>query len=440
MPVWPALSTVHIVLQSRLRGRLAAVAAAGVVAVAAAGVGVVAPGLTAAADDGVHGPAPRLTGRAVLPVETYAPGPPAGAGLVTPANGGVINGIHFPTPSQPVEGFSGIVAGERDGEYLAIADNGFGNKANSFDFHIRAYVLRPDFKTADGGMGAIGVGPFIEFSDPWQHIGFPIRNETGSRVLTGADLDPESIQRGPHGDLWVGDEFGPWLLHFDADGRLLEAPYPLPEGLVAATNPLSSGPVRVNNSRGIEAMAMTPNGRYLYVVLEGAVIGDPVGSRRVYEFDIHRGEFTARMADYHVELEGNGTDAHFVADAQALEDRRLLILERDGFVARFRRVYEVDLREVGADGSLTKREVVDLAAIPDPDGVSLPPIHTGDVGLGDPFRVMCESIEALYVLPGRDLLLGCDNNFPNTGRNPNLADDNELIVVDVPEAVGGSGR
>src|SRR5215218_1277158 len=94
-----------------------------VVAVAALGAAIVAPGLTAAADgvDGVHGPPPRLTGRAVLPVETYAPGPPAGAGLVTPANGGVINGIHFPTPSQPVEGFSGIVAGERLGEYLAIA-------------------------------------------------------------------------------------------------------------------------------------------------------------------------------------------------------------------------------------------------------------------------------------------------------------------------------
>jgi hypothetical protein len=30
------------------------------------------------------------------------------------------------------------------------------------------------------------------------------------------------------------------------------------------------------------------------------------------------------------------------------------------------------------------------------------------------------------------LLLGCDNNLPNTGRNPNIADDNEFIVVNVP--------
>ena len=56
-------------------------------------------------------------------------------------------------------------------------------------------------------------------------------------MLTGADIDPESLQRGRHGDLWVGDEFGPWILHFDASGRLLEAPFALPDGLVPPTNP-----------------------------------------------------------------------------------------------------------------------------------------------------------------------------------------------------------
>ena len=76
--------------------------------------------------------------------------------------------------------------------------------------------------------------------------------------------------------------------------------------------------------------------------------------------------------------------------------------------------------------------MVDLAAIPDPDGVSLPPIHDGDVGLGDPFRVTCESIEAVHLVDGERLLLGCDNNFPNKGRNPDLADDNEFIIVKVP--------
>ena len=385
---------------------------------------VIAPAIThgvAAADEG-HDDV-RLAGRAVLPVATYSDGPPAGAAL-GPA---VIRGIQFPTPSQPVEGFSGIVDGRRPGEILAMPDNGFGNKANSADFLIRAYYLTPDFKTAHGGTGAVTVGDHVSFADPDGVIGFPIVNQgTTARLLTGADIDPESIQRDHRGDLWLGDEFGPWILHFDATGRLLEPPIGLPDGLRSPSNPLLVGPATVNNSRGLEAMAISPNGKALTVVLEGAVIGADPSSRRIYRYDTAADQWT-RLADYRVDVAG-----HFVADAQALDNHRLLVIERDGAVAAVRKVYAVDLDAVGADGTATKSMVVDLAAIPDPDGVSLPAIHAGDVGLGDPFRVTCESIEALFVVNHAELLLGCDNNFPNAGRNPALADDNEFIVVKAP--------
>ena len=43
----------------------------------------------------------------------------------------------------------------------------------------------------------------------------------------------------------------------------------------------------------------------------------------------------------------------------------------------------------------------------------------------------CESIESLHVLSRHRMMFTCDNNFPNTGRNPALADDTELIVVEV---------
>lgn len=416
-------------LRSRRRRLLAAAGLA---------VAIAAPAVAHADGGRGHDSGPRLEGRAVLPVATYAAGPISGQFLIP--GPGVRNGVTFPLPSQPVEGFSGIVEGRVRGEYLAMADNGFGNKANSPDFHIRAYYLRPDFKTADGGSGAVGVHDHIEFSDPDRRMPFPIQQEgTAARILTGADIDPESIQRDRRGDLWVGDEFGPWLLHFDPAGRLLEAPIAMPDGLVAETNPLADPdgagplpprvPITVSNSRGIEAMALTPNDRSLYVILEGAtrIAGDAPTSRRTYEFDLHRRTWTRVHADY-------GTDdaGYFVADAQALDSHHLLVIERDGAAAAVRKVYEIDLRDARDGGFLPKTQVVDLAAIPDPHGVSLPAIHPGDVGLGDPFRVACESIEALRIVSARQLLLGCDNNFPNVGRNPNLADDNELITVAIP--------
>jgi glycerophosphoryl diester phosphodiesterase len=50
---------------------------------------------------------------------------------------------------------------------------------------------------------------------------------TESRLLTGADFDIESFRKAPDGTFWFGDEHGPFLVHTDATGRLLEAPIPL---------------------------------------------------------------------------------------------------------------------------------------------------------------------------------------------------------------------
>jgi glycerophosphoryl diester phosphodiesterase len=376
---------------------------------------------------------PRLVGRAVLPADALAPGPPSGAQIGT----GLINGIAFPRPQQPVAGFSAVVAGRERGEYLAMPDNGFGSKANSVDFLLRAYYVRPDFKTARGGSGTIevdtGEGEFISFRDPDRRIGFPIVNEgTADRLLTGGDVDPESLQRGEDGSLWMGDEFGPWLLHFDATGRLLDAPSATPGPLMSPNNPFLGGqPATQPNSRGYEAMAISPSGGTLYAALEGATVAEAGSTRRiVFEFDVEDEAFTGRVWSYRTEHPD-----YMVADMWALDRHRLVVIERDagkGLAATYRNVYVVDLRRVDAGGSLVKTLAVDLAAVPDPGLVSLPEIHAGDVGLGDPFRVTCESVEAVHPVGGSDLLIGCDNNLPNLGRNPTIADDTELIVVRVP--------
>src|SRR6187200_1764124 len=128
------------------------------------------PAATSSGSNSSH--LPKLVGRAVLPAATLAEGPPSGA-FVIPGPG-TVRGITFPLPSQPVEGFSSIVSGRHRGEYLAMPDNGFGSKTNSTDFLIRAYYIRPHFKTASGGSGTVDVGDFISFRDPDNIIGFPI--------------------------------------------------------------------------------------------------------------------------------------------------------------------------------------------------------------------------------------------------------------------------
>ena len=166
-----------------------------------------------------------LAGRAVLPATAFADGPVSGQYL----GSSEVNGIKAPFEKQPVQGFSAVLK-NADGSYSVMADNGYGSIENSADFNLRVYTVRPAFKTASGGAGTVAVDGFIELKDPNRKITFPIVNEFSTeRVLTGADFDIESMQRAPDGTLWFGDEFGPFLIHTDKNGVLLEAPIALPD-------------------------------------------------------------------------------------------------------------------------------------------------------------------------------------------------------------------
>ena len=260
------------------------------------------------------------------------------------------------------------------------------------------------------------------------------------RLFTGADVDPESILEARDGSFWIGDEFGPWMLHFDRTGRLLDAPVSLP-GVRSPQNPtLTAGESpTLDRSKGFEAAAVSPSGKRAFVFLEGALIADPDQRRRyVYELDLDSGRFTGRRWAYRTE-----DPAWLVADAKALDGRRLLVMERDDFEgtdAVFKRVYEIELSRAdeleGGGGSddefVDKRELVDLLALRNRDGVAAP-AEPGDRGLGDPFSFLLRSVESILPLDRGRLLVANDNNFPfDAGRHDGRADGNEWIVVRRP--------
>src|SRR3954453_16980236 len=351
--------------QPAWRRTLVLSAGAAVVAVPAV-LGAALPASSAPAGGSAHpritasppGDGPVLVGRAVLPALTFA-GPSESGAEVVPGTG-TLNGVSFPLPAQPVEGFSAGDRGRRPGEFLAMEDNGFGNKTNSRDFLTRAYYVRPHFKTAAGGSGAVEVKKHISFRDPHHLMGFPIVKEgTKRRLLTGADIDPESMQRGRHHDLWVGEEFGPWILHFDLHGRLLDPPFPMPDGIRSPDNPQFDPKTATQpSSRGIEGMAISPDGKFLYASLEGATNSDPDQTRRlVFVFSTERKAFTGEVLHYRTEAASN-----LVADMWALDAHRLVVIERDrgsGVTALFRRRYPVDRGRGG--GAASPEEAVPLA-------------------------------------------------------------------------------
>ncbi|WP_433248689.1 esterase-like activity of phytase family protein [Streptosporangium sp. CA-135522] len=345
-----------------------------------------------------------LTGFASLPAQTFVPGSkPSGGQLGTAP----INGVTPPFGGQPVQGFSGVVR-RHDGTFDVLSDNGYGAKANSSDFLLRVHRIRPDFRRS-----TVEVLGGFDLSDPDGHVTWPLVRS--DRRLTGADFDVESIVRAFDGTYWIGDEFGPFLLHFSASGELLETPVALP-GVQAPENPfLGDGQPNLGRSKGFEGMARSVDGRTLYPLLEGTVTGDPAGALRMHEFDLRKRAYTGKRWTYRLDSPDNS-----IGDMTAIDRHRFLVIERDnlqGDAARTKRVYLIDTR----DRELRKTLVADLLDLANPRGLG---------GLGETFRFPFQTIEDIVILDDRTLGLLDDNNFPfSSGRTPGRPDDNEFITV-----------
>ncbi|WP_402376099.1 esterase-like activity of phytase family protein [Isoptericola rhizosphaerae] len=397
------------------------------VALAAAGTATAG---TAAAGDRPgpgrhHHEVPVLEGRATLSADFLAEGPPSGADASS------ANGRQGPWDGQVIPGFSAMVD-NGDGTFWAQPDNGFGTQDNSADFLLRSYLVEPDWDTGTrrSGSGDIEILDRIDYDDADHVLDFPIVGEdTEERLLTGADFDIESVVRAKDGSFWVGEEFGPFVLHFDASGTLLEAPIPLPGGLRSPQNPyLGDGETPgVRASSGFEAMSASKNGRYLYPVIENALVGAEDERRRVvYELDTRSGEYTGRTWSYQTDLPGN-----VIGDSFTVGKDRFWFVERDNFDGASsvtKRVYEVDLRRTDAEGFVAKKLVLDALKIANPRG-----IDAGEgYGLGERFALPVQSFETVLRLRDGRILIGNDNNYPgNDARVPGTPDDTEMVVVDL---------
>ena len=372
---------------------------------------------------------------------------PAGAGLVTPANDPdgdgktVINGIQFPTPSQPVEGFSGIVEGAGPASGWRWPTTATAARPNSRDFNIRAYYVPSKPRLRDGVRDGIefsdrrSVRFDIEFTGPpsaCSRVPRSINEGRAERVLTGGDIDLESVsesaRRHAVGRRRVRSVLDPADRHARGPScsrprrtrssspntptcrrtRHVAAQWRLRRHgrsrRTAATCTRSSSGHRRRYGRHASSYESTGGRRDRRA---------DATSRRIYEFDLHHRTWNRMAADY-------GTDG------RALRRRRpgARLAPPAGHRARQRR-RRADLSGTctrstsgtsGTDGIAAQ----DAGRRPGRDPRPGPRVAAADphrrhrARRRNPFRVACESIEALRVVERRELLLGCDNNFPNT--------------------------
>lgn len=377
---------------------------------------------------------PTLVSFAQLDVETYAAGPNSGAAVKG------ANGIFPPFRGQPVQGFSGTLK-NADGTYMVMADNGFGSQDNSADFLLRVYQIKPDFRTKTTGSAKVQVMSFVQLRDPNKLITFDIVNKnTPERLLTGQDFDPESIQRAADGSYWIGEEFGPYLLHFDKDGVLLDAPISLPNPLQkgkelrSPQNQLNKANINyveplVQQSGGFEGMALSKDGKYLYPLLEKPLKNSTKRQLIISQFDLEKKAYTGQY--YLFDLNDQATA---IGDFQMFDNQSGIIIERDDSenkLSGYKKLIHVKLGESGK--AIQREELVDLMKIDNPNAL-YGQVREGDLGTGSTFAFPFFTIEDVIIENKNTLTVLNDNNFPSSsGRNANKADNNEIIQIRLPK-------
>lgn len=415
-----------------------------------------------------------LAGHAVLPAESTLPLPEdAPKDLATPGkfttgrrveavgtveaqSMGRTTSLKLPLKGQPLQGHSGIKH-MPDGTYWVLTDNGFGAKANSPDAMLTLNHYRIDFAT--GGVARLET---VFLRDPDRKVPFRIANEaTESRYLTGSDFDPESFQF--VGDrIWIGDEFGPFLIKADRSGKVEAVvetlasgkPVRSPDNPAVTTPAAPGGAVAFNarRSKGFEGMAASPDGSRLYALLEGPLwdaeakafeTRDGREVLRILEFDTKAETWTGRSWLYPLEQAG-----HAIGDFNLIDATTGLVIERDdgeGTVdracpagqkgpdcfsvpAKFKRVFKIEMTDANQGGPVRKIGSIDLMRIADPGKTARKPLTDG--ALAFPFF----TIENVDKVDDTHIIVGNDNNLPfSTSRDPHKVDDNEFVLLEVGE-------
>ena len=386
----------------------------------------------------------RISGKFTNPVMPMmdSPGMFMGASFISDPSAPRYTGIQFPIEGQPLQGFSGITS-VGDGTFITTLDNGFGSKGNSRDALLAFVNLRFHWES-----GNVDVLKESFLHDPDRVVPFDIVNDaTDRRYLTGSDLDPESVQF-VGGDVYIGEEFGPFVLRADLDGKvtgIYEAR--LGDDTIRSNNdnPLpEEGAVRQlhKSSTGFEGMALSANGQYLLPLLEGPLVDPETGEPetmdgkpvlRILQFELREERFVSDSYRYLLEQEGNN-----IGGFNFINEHEALVIERDwgegdaslacgdevasscfNFPAKFKRVYKVSFEGIEPGDPVRKLGYIDLLDIRDGD---------------DRFTMPFVTIENVVRVDEDHLIVANDNNYGfSAGRTLGVNDDNEVILLEASD-------
>ena len=243
--------------------------------------------------------------------------------------------------------------GDPDDVYYGLTDRGPNTDSDADNEKIEPVKFQPSiakFRLVNGHMDLVKrIGlvtkdgtPMNGAVNPEASTGEAIVDINGRTIAPSkAGIDSEGLVVAPDGSFWVSDEYGPYVVHFDAQGREISRLKPfdgtLPRELAFRTP-----------NRGMEGLTLTPDGKTLVGTMQSALeTPDLSGSSkkvpfvRIVTIDVASGRTTGQYL-YQLHLSQAKTS---VSEITALGNHTLLVDERDGDPGKdtFKRLYKIDL-------------------------------------------------------------------------------------------------
>ena len=172
-------------------------------------------------------------------------------------------------------------------------------------------------------------------------------------------LDTEGLVRLKDGTFWVGEEYGPSLVHIAADGKIMErlVPAGVDADLAGAgykvTGSLPAILAKRQLNRGIEGIAVSPDERFLYGIVQNPLANPDAdafknaAATRILKLDLASqqvvGEFVYPLDAFDTFKNDPKADKQSevrISELSAVGTDQLIVLER---IAKTTKLYAIDL-------------------------------------------------------------------------------------------------
>lgn len=230
--------------------------------------------------------------------------------------------------------FSDIYYDPINAHWWGLSDRGPGGGLISYDTRVQRFTL--DVNATNGAISNFQIAQTVKFTDAQ---GNPFNGLAPNPTSTlGRAFDPEGFVINPKtGNFLVSDEYGPSLYEFNRNGVLVRTfntpsnllPRNAGTGIPNFSNDVGNTAGKRGN-RGFEGLAITPDGRFAYAMLQSAMLdeGGSAGSgryARIVKFDVATGQAVAQYA-YLLDRSGQGQG---ISALVALNNNEFLVLERN---------------------------------------------------------------------------------------------------------------